>query len=232
MPPNRNGHLKNTLLQPGDRLILTLFGNCTAHSHVKTVTSEGCLQVTYAGQKRPGRGDEVKVQSDAGDSRKIYYMQVKDEGASSHPYMVLQRNPGWSLNKRRRGWRIPYTATTAIRNQSDHHFRSATFCDLSMTSARIASEFPFPPESFIVLRLMLPNFPEHDISGRVIRTSTTPICKDFFGQDQYGLVIVFESMSRLAVRHLTYFLWNHIRSTYPRQMQLLYDIGHKRQYGD
>lgn len=229
---DRNLPVKNTLLRAGDRLVLTAPGNIAAHSRVKHISNDGYLQVTYAGQRRLNQGDTVKVRSAGGEVSKIYYMQVMDGGAPGNPYMLLQRNPGRSLNKRRRGWRVPYSSPTGIRGQSERHFRSAAFCDLSLVSARVASECPFPPETVVVVRLALPEFPEHDISGRVIRTSSTPVSTNPFGQELFGLVLVFEGMSRQAARHLTYFLWSHIRKNYTQQMRFLYDIGHSKQYGD
>ncbi len=229
---DRNLPVKNTLLKTGDRLLLRAPGDVSAHSRVKRISSDGYLQVTYAGKERLAQGDEVQVRSKDGDAQKIYYMQVKDGGTYAHPYMLLQRNPGRNLNKRRRAWRVSYTSTTGIRGHAEHHFRSAVFCDLSLTSARIASECQFPPETAVVVHLALPEFPVHDIPARVIRTSSTPIGTDSFGQELFGLVIVFEGMSRQAARHLTYFLWSHIRKNYTQQMRFLYDIGHSKQYGD
>ena len=219
-------------LKSGDRLILTLPGNVVVHAHVKEPSHEGSLLVTYGGQVALERGLEVWVQSQDSQPRKNYYMQVKAEPVPGRPYLLLHRNPGASLNMRRRGWRVPFTAPTAIRSEGDRHFRSATFYDLSLVSARVAAECQFPPDTRVMLRVVLPKFPEHQIAGRVIRTSKTPVSTDFYGQEMYGLVILFETMSSLASKHLTFFLWKHIREVYAQQMRLLYDMGHRKQAGD
>jgi len=230
--PDRSSQRNPAVLKTGDRLLLTVPGIFAAHSRVKTVFNDGVLQVTYAGHVRPVAGEEIEVKTEGGAIRKIYYLQVKDSGGGKHPYLLLQRNPGNKVNKRRRGFRIPYRSKTAIRGQVDRHFRSAVFYDLSLISARLASEYPYPPETSVVLRLNLPGFPEHEVGGKVIRVSNTPVCSDFFGQDLYGLVVIFEHLSLSASRHLTLFLWNYLRLNYQSQMRLLFDIGHSRQYGD
>lgn len=222
----------NGVLKSGDRLVLTLPGNVVMHVRAKETYSDGSLLVTYGGQTALERGVEVWVRSHEGTPRKNYYMQVKAEPGPGRPYLLLHRNPGASLNMRRRGWRVPFTAPTAIRCEGDQHFRGANFYDLSLVSARVAAECQFPPDTNVVLRMILPEFPEHQVSGKVIRTSKTPVATDFYGQDLYGLVIIFESMSSLAAKHLTFFLWKHIREVYAQQMRLLYDMGHRKQAGD
>ena len=219
-------------LKSGDRLTLTLPGDVVIHAHVKEPAQDGALLVTYVGQVSLERGLEVWVQSHNGRPRKNYYMQVKAEPVPGRPYLLLQRNPGASLNMRRRGWRVPFTAPAAIRSEGDRHFRSATFYDLSLVSARVAAECQFPLDTRVVLCMALPKFPEHQVLGRVLRTSKTPVSTDFYGQEMYGLVILFEKMSPLASKHLPFFLWKYIREVYAQQMRLLYDMDHRKQAGD
>ncbi len=225
-------HHRTAILKAGDRLLLAMSEDFTAHSRVKKVFADGVLLVSFSGHPRPDAGEEVEVRTVEGPVRKIYYLQVKDSGGSRHPYLLLQRNPGNKVNRRRRGFRIPYTSKTVIRGWAERHFRSAVFYDLSLTSARLASECAYPPETRVVLVLALEGFPEHEVQGRVLRVSKNPVCTDFFGQDLYGLVVIFEAMTRDTAKHLTLFLWNHLRRNYQGQMRLLFDIGHRKQFGD
>lgn len=222
----------NGLLKNCNRLLLYTPGNTRVHARLKEIKQDGSLVVTYGSPQSLAQGDIVEMRSADGSPAKIYYMQVQVASAASRPYLLLQHNPGASLKKRRRGWRIPFNAQTGIRATADHHFRSASFIDLSLVAARVICEHQFPPDTRIVLRVALPEFPEHLIEGKVLRTSTTPLRKDSFGQDCYGLVITFESMSATARKHLTFFLWRQVRRIFPREMRKLYDITHRKQSGD
>lgn len=219
------------VLKSGERLTLTFSGKTTIHSRVKEAARDGTLLVNYSGQEQE-RGAEVWVQSKDTLPKKDYFMQIRAEAGPGYPYLLLHRNPGAGFNMRRRGWRVPFTAPAAIRNENDLHFRGATFYDLSLVSARMASECRFEPETRVLLRMQLPEFPEQLMEGRVLRTSRTPVSTDFFGQELYGLVVLFQNMSPLATRNLTFFLWKHIRKVYAQQMRLLYDMGHRKQAGD
>jgi len=222
----------NGLLKSGERLTLTFGGKTRLHSRLKEACRDGALLVSYGGQDPLERGAEVWVQSQDVVPRKNYFMQIKAEPGPGHPYLMLHRNPGAQYNMRRRGWRVPFTAPTAIRSEKDRHFRGATFYDIRLVSARLAAECQLPPETRVVLRMQLPGFPEHQVGGRVIRTSKTPVSTDFYGQDLYGMVVLFQGMSTLATKHLTFFLWKHIREVYAQQMRMLYDMGHRKQAGD
>lgn len=209
-------------LKPGVRLMLVLPDHVVLRSRVREAGIDGSLLVTYSGAFPLVRGAGIEAEIVVGETRLIYFLQVKRDSMLDAPYLMLQRCVGTGTNRGRSFWRIPFDSLSAIRSARERHFRSATFRDLSITAARLVSECPYPLKSIVLVRLTLPTCEEETIEGRVIRVSAAPVCQDAYGQELYDVVIQFISMTPLMRRQLTHFLWSRLRSLYPAEMKAFY----------
>ncbi len=217
----------DTALNKGERLRLTVGDGSKKHVRIKSWVDNTCVCVSYSNDPAFEPGAVLAMEGLAEAPKRIYYMQYYGRPLRDGNSLLLRRNPAATFNHRRNNWRVPYTGATAIRQKGARHFLSAQFTDLSMDAARLLSEVRLLPGIDVDIRLELPEFPEHIVTGITVRASDAPLRTDVYGKQMYGLVVRFESLSDLALRHLTFFMWQRVRKTYAREMRLIFDSTHR-----
>ncbi len=218
----------DTSLGKGDRVRIVLDGGAKKHLRVLEWAAFGCLSCTCPKDLHFEAGAPIEMEQLAEEPKRIFYMQVYAAPHAGEASLLLRRNPSASFNIHRRGWRVNYTAPTAVRGKGATHFLSAQFCNMSLEAAGFLSETRFPVDAPIELRLALPENPPQIVTARVRRVSETPLDKDSFGRDMYGVVACFESLPFEALRHLTHFMWQRIRKQYPHHIRELYNATQRR----
>lgn len=214
-------------LAQGERLRLYVGDGGRKHVRIKHWVDDTCFCVSCADLPALVSGDMVEAERLGSGPRALYYLQALGHPDADMTRVLLRRNPMADFNKRRHGWRVPYTGAAAIRARGATHFLSAQFKNLSMRAACVLSEAQLPSGEAVELRLKLPEFPEHIVSGVVLRASRQALRQDVYGREIYGLVILFNYLEGRALRHLTLFMWQRVRATYPAEIQLIFNSTHR-----
>lgn len=213
-------------LSKGERLQLHVGNGQKNHVRIKGWVDNTCVCVSFGAKAPLACGTAVEMERLNGTPRAFYYLEVSGHPEQDSGSLMLRRIPSAAINQRRNAWRVPYTASTAIRPLGACHFLSAQFSNLSMDAACVLSEIKLATGVSVELRLSLPEYPTHIVPGVITRASEQPLHRDAYGKEVYGLIVRFNLSDSRARRHLTMFMWQRIRDIYPKQMRRMYETAH------
>jgi len=209
-------------LKKNDPVRLGIGATRRENARVKEWIDNGCICLSFSGRIALRPGTKVQLEIVNSDPRAFYYLQAVEFRDAEKTELYLSRNTNSQFDQRRRGWRVPYSAKTALRNKNSQHYIDAEFSNVSMDAAYLLVGEKFAVGDEVELRLVLPEYPEHTLTACVMRTSATPLDKDALGKARYGVLVRFTKMPKVVTRYLTYFMWQQIRKTHLRQLQLVF----------
>ncbi|HDP34820.1 MAG TPA: PilZ domain-containing protein [Candidatus Hydrogenedentes bacterium] len=209
-------------LNKNDAVRLIINKNRRENARVKEWIDSGCVCFAFSGAIALRPGTKVQVEIPNSDPQAFYYMQAVEALDAERTELHLSRNLNSQFDHRRRSWRVPYLAKTVIRRKDSPQFINAEFSNVSMEAAYLMAEEKFPVNAEVELRLVLPEYPEHTVLARVMRSSETALDKNAAGKDRYGVLVRFSKLPKIVMRHLTYFMWQQIRKTHLRQLQVVF----------
>lgn len=209
-------------LKQNDSVRLGIGATRRENARVKEWIDNGCLCLSFGGKIALRPGTQVQLEVPNSNPRAFYYLQAVECREAENNELYLSRNTNSQFDQRRRAWRVPYSAKTAIRSKKSQQAVDAEFSNVSMDAAYLLASGKFNVGEEIDLRLVLPEYPEHTLSARVMRTSDTALDKDSLGQSRYGVLVRFTKMPKVVARYLTYFMWQQIRKTHLRQLQMVF----------
>jgi hypothetical protein len=198
------------------------------NARVKQWLDNGCLSLTFNGAIALRPGTKVQLEVPNTDPRAFYYMQAVECLDKEKTDLHLSRNTNSQFDQRRRGWRVPYSAKTVMRDVAGQQFVNAEFTNVSMEAAYLLVEMQYDVGTAVEMRLVLPEYPEHTISARVMRSSETALDRGASGKQRFGVLVRFDKLPKIVARHLTYFMWQQIRKTHLRQLQVVFSGTSRR----
>ena len=209
-------------LKKDEPVRLTIGATRRENARIKDWLDDGCICLSFGSKIALRPGTKVQLEVPNTEPRAFYYLQAVEVLQAEKNELYLSRNTNSQFDQRRRSWRVPYAAKTVIRNKNTQQYVDAEFSNLSMEAAYLMTRETFGVGDEIDLRLVLPDYPEHTLSARVMRTSDTALDKDAAGSPRYGVLVRFTKMPKIVARYLTYFMWQQIRKTHLRQLQLVF----------
>lgn len=201
---------------------LTIGATRRENARIKDWLDNGCICLSFGSRIALRPGTKVQLEVPNEEPRAFYYLQAVEVLEAEKNELYLSRNTNSQFDQRRRSWRVPYAAKTVIRKKDEQQYVDAEFSNLSMEAAYLMTREKFAVGEEIDLRLVLPEYPEHTLSARVMRTSDTALDKDGAGNPRFGVLVRFTKMPKVVLRYLTYFMWQQIRKTHLRQLQLVF----------
>jgi len=209
-------------LKKNDTVRLSIGATRRENARVKEWIDSGCVCLSFGGKIALRPGTKVQLEIPDKTPRAFYYLQAVEYMDSEKNELYLSRNTNSQFDQRRRSWRVPYVAKTMMRSKSGTHQVEAEFSNLSMEAAYLLTGEKFAVGEEVELRLVLPEYPEHDLTVKIMRTSETALDKDASGNARYGILVRFVNMPKTVARYLTYFMWQQIRKTHLRQLQMVF----------
>ncbi len=209
-------------LEKNDTVRLAIGATRRENARVKRWVDNGCVCLSFSGNIALRPGTKVQLEIPNTNPRAFYYMQAVECLEKEKTELYLSRNTNSQFDQRRRSWRVPYAAQTVIQKKGGQHLADAEFTNISMEAAYLLTTESVSVGEEVSLRLVLPEYPEHTVTARVMRLSDTALDRDVNGKERYGMLVCFEKLQRLAKRHLTYFMWQQIRKTHLRHLQLVF----------
>ena len=209
-------------LKKNDSVRLAIGATRRENARVKGWIDSGCVCLSFGSRIALRPGTKVQLEIPDCTPRAFYYLQAVEVLDGENNELYLSRNTNSQFDQRRRSWRVPYSAKTAIRTKTSQHYVDAEFSNLSMDAAYLLTGEKYAVGEEIDLRLVLPEYPEHTLSAEVMRTSETALDKDAAGNPRYGVLVRFTKIPKIVGRYLTYFMWQQIRKTHLRQLQLVF----------
>jgi hypothetical protein len=209
-------------LKKNDPVRLAIGTTRRENARVKEWIDSGCLCLSFGGRIALRPGTKVQLEVPDSNPRAFYYLQAVEFMDGEKNELYLSRNTNSQFDQRRRSWRVPYVTKTLIKSKNKVQQVEAEFSNLSMEAAYLLTGDKFIVGEEIELRLVLPEYPEYTLSAKIMRTSETALDKDASGRARYGLLVRFVKMPKIVSRYLTYFMWQQIRKTHLRQLQLVF----------
>ncbi|MCK5862647.1 MAG: PilZ domain-containing protein [Candidatus Hydrogenedentes bacterium] len=216
-------------LKQNDPVQLTIGTIRRENARVKEWIDNGCICLSFGGRIALRPGTKVLLEIPNSTPRAFYYLQAMESLEHVKTELRLSRNTNSQFDQRRRSWRVPYSSKTGIRSKGSQQYIDAEFNNISMNAAYLLASNTFEVGTLVELRLILPEYPEHTLTARVMRTSDTALDKDASGNARYGVLLQFENMPKIVVRYLTYFMWQQIRKTHLQQLKMVFaSTGRKK----
>lgn len=209
-------------LRINDPVRLTIGTTRRENARIKEWIDNGCVCLSFGGRIALRPGTKVQMEIPNVVPRAFYYLQAVESLDIAKTELYLSRNTNSQFDQRRRSWRVPYSAKTVLRSKTSQRYVDAEFSNVSMDAAYLLAGDTFAVGDEIDVRLVLPEYPEHTITACVMRTSPNALDKDALGNARYGVLVRFVKMPKVVARYLTYFMWQQIRKTHLRQLQLVF----------
>ncbi len=161
----------------------------------------------------PAAGATVDLEFPGSALTACYHMQVVVAPTAPEDGMILQRAASATYAQRRRTWRVPLENRIAFRRLGESSASEAIVMNLSCEGMLMSTSLALAVSSVIEIMLALPGQPAHVVQGRVVRIDPSePAC---FG-------VLFLDLGPEPKRSLTYFMWDRLRTLYPREIKALW----------
>ncbi len=199
------------------------------NARVRGWIDKGCICLAFSGTIALRPGTQVQLETPDSYPRAFFYTQAVEIPDKQRTELYLSRNVTSQFDRRRRYWRVPFSGKTAIRQKNGEQFSVAIFTNISMEAGFLLSTKKLDVGTDVEIKLQLPEYPEHLVAARIMRSSEIALDADGAGRQRFGMLAKFTEMSEAATRHLTYFMWQQIRKTNMQRLKTVYaDVSVKR----
>ena len=148
-----------------------------------------------------------------------FHMQVVVAPNEREDGIILQRAASASYAQRRRTWRVPLADAISFRKQGDVQQAEGVVINLSCEGLLMATRTTLRVNDVLDIFVTLPGLPGFKMVGKVVRS-------EIAASGRVG--VLFIELSREAKRSLTYFMWDRLRTMYPKEISALWPGSRRR----